>query len=119
MAQDVSSDPNALGYFGFGYFEKNQHRLKALTVNGITPIADTIDTGEYPLSRPLFIYVSDQALDENPALEEFVGFYLDDANLDRFVEGAAYVPLSEGAAGEARAVRGPHRRHRLRGRRAP
>ncbi|CAN5337924.1 hypothetical protein BH24ACT19_BH24ACT19_12370 [soil metagenome] len=59
-------------------------------------------TGEYPLSRPLFIYVSKQALDENPALEEFVSFYLDDANLDRFVQDAAYVPLSGGAAGEAR-----------------
>jgi phosphate transport system substrate-binding protein len=102
LVQDVASDPDALGYFGFGYFEKNQQRLKALTVNGIAPTAETVDTGEYPLSRPLFIYVSAQTLHKNPALEEFGGFYLDDANLDRFVEGAAYVPLWGGAAGEAR-----------------
>ncbi len=100
LVQGVSGDPNALGYFGFSYFEQNQQRLKALTVNGIASSAETINTGEYPLSRPLFIYVSVQALEGNPVLEEFVSFYL--ANLDRFVEYAAYVPLSGGAAGEAR-----------------
>lgn len=102
LVRGVSGDPNALGYFGFGYFEENQQRLKALTINGIAPTTETINTGEYPLSRLLFIYVSKQALEEGPALEEFVSFYLDDANLDRFVEDAAYVPLSGDAAGEAR-----------------
>lgn len=102
LVQGISTDPNALGYFGFGYFEENQQRLKALTVNDIAPTAETINSGEYPLSRPLFIYVSNQALQENPVLEEFVSFYLDDANLNRFVEDAAYVSLPGGAAGEAR-----------------
>ncbi|CAN5328883.1 hypothetical protein BH24ACT19_BH24ACT19_21730 [soil metagenome] len=44
LVQGVSLDPNALGYFGFGYFEENQQRLKALTVNGIAPTAETIST---------------------------------------------------------------------------
>ena len=59
-----------------------------------------INSGEYPLSRSLFIYVSKQALDEIPALEELVSFYLDDTNLGRFVEDAAYVPLSGDARGQ-------------------
>jgi phosphate transport system substrate-binding protein len=100
LVQGVSGDPNALGYFGFGYFEQNQQQLKALTVNSIAPNAATIQSGEYPLSRPLFIYVSTQALEENPSVQEFVDFYLE--NLNQFVEQAQYIPLSDAGAQEAR-----------------
>jgi phosphate transport system substrate-binding protein len=100
LVQGVSGDPNALGYFGFSYFEQNQQRLKALTVDGVAPSSETAQSGEYPLARPLFIYVSTQALEENPSLEEFVNFYLE--NLDGLVEQAQYVPLSPAAQQEAR-----------------
>ncbi len=100
LVQGVSGDPNALGYFGFGYFEQNQQQLKALTVDSIAPNAETIQSGEYPLSRPLFIYVSTQALEENPSVQDFVNFYLE--NLNQFVEQAQYVPLSDTGAQEAR-----------------
>jgi phosphate transport system substrate-binding protein len=100
LVQGVSGDPNALGYFGFGYFEQNQQRLKALSVDTVAPSTETIQSGEYPLARPLFIYVSTQALEENPSVEEFVSFYLE--NLNRFVEQAQYVPLSDQALQGAR-----------------
>ena len=100
LVQGVSGDSNALGYFGFGYFEQNQQQLKALTVDTIAPTAETIQSGEYPLSRPLFIYVSTQALEENPSVQEFVNFYLE--NLNQFVEQAQYVPLSDAGLQEAR-----------------
>jgi phosphate transport system substrate-binding protein len=100
LVQGVGGDPNALGYFGFSYFEQNQQRLKALTVDGVAPSAETAQSGEYPLARPLFIYVSTQALEENPSLGEFVNFYLE--NLDQLVEQAQYVPLAPAAQQEAR-----------------
>jgi phosphate transport system substrate-binding protein len=100
LVQGVSGDPNALGYFGLSYFLQNQQRLKALTVNGVAPSEETAQSGEYPLSRPLFIYVSTQALEETPSVEEFVSFYLE--NLNQFVEQAQYVPLNEQALQEAR-----------------
>jgi phosphate transport system substrate-binding protein len=100
LVQGVSGDPNALGYFGLSYFLQNQQRLKALTVNGVAPSEETAQSGEYPLSRPLFIYVSTQALEETPSVEEFVSYYLE--NLNQFVEQAQYVPLNEQALQEAR-----------------
>ena len=100
LVQGVSGDPNALGYFGFGYFEQNQQQLKALTVDSIAPSTETIQSGGYPLSRPLFIYVSTQALEENSSVQEFVNFHLE--NLNQFVEQAQYVPLSDAGAQEAR-----------------
>jgi phosphate transport system substrate-binding protein len=89
LVQGVSGDPNALGYFGFAYYENNQETLKALAVDGVEPATETIRSAEYPLSRPLFIYVSTQALKENKAVEPFVDFYLQ--NLDGYVEQARYV----------------------------
>ena len=102
LVQGVSGDPNALGYFGFAYYETNQNTLKALRLDGVEVNEDTIRSGEYPLSRPLFIYVSTQALEENPALDEFVNFYLAEGNLDQFVEQARYVTMPESLAEEAR-----------------
>jgi phosphate transport system substrate-binding protein len=102
LVQGVSGDPNALGYFGFGYFEQNQQRLKALAVDGVTPSRESVQSSEYPLSRPLFIYVSTQALEENPSVQEFVDFYLQQGNLEGFVEQAQYIPLSDAGAQEAR-----------------
>ena len=100
LVQGVSGDPNALGYFGLSYFEQNQQRLKDLLVNGIAPSTETAQSGEYPLSRPLFIYVSTQALEDNPAVEEFVSFYLD--NINPFVQQAQYVVLPDQALQKSR-----------------
>ncbi len=100
LVQGVSGDPNALGYFGFSYFEQNQQRLKALTVDGVAPSVETAQSGEYPLSRPLFIYVSTQDLDQQPELQEFVNFYLD--NLTQLAETAQFVPLGDQGIAEAR-----------------
>ncbi len=102
LVQGVSGDPNALGYFGLGYLLENQQRLKALTVDDVAPSAEAAQSGEYPLSRPLFIYVSTQALEENASVQEFVDFYLQQGNLEGFVEQAQYVPLSDAGAQEAR-----------------
>ena len=91
LVEGVAGNPNALGFFGYSYYENNQDRLRALALDGVPPTTATIRSGEYPLSRPLFFYVSTDALKENKAVESFVDFYLGD--LDTFVEQAQYVTL--------------------------
>ena len=100
LVQGVSGDQNSLGYFGFSYYENNRDKLKVLAVDGVKPTQDSIRSGEYVLSRPLFIYVNKKALENNQALGPFVDFYLE--NLDRVVEAAKYVTLPESLAQEAR-----------------
>jgi phosphate transport system substrate-binding protein len=80
LVQGVEGDPGALGYFGFAYYEQNVGRLKLLGVDGgsgcVQPSVETIESGEYaPLSRPLFIYVSDRGM-AKPQVQRFVEFYL-------------------------------------------
>src|SRR3712207_4633421 len=86
LVQGVSGDQNALGYFGYSYYENNRDALKALAVDGVEPTEESIRSGEYLLSRPLFIYVSTSALKNNKAVKVFVDFYLAEQNLDRIVD---------------------------------
>jgi phosphate transport system substrate-binding protein len=98
IAQGVGRDSNALGYFGLAYYDDHQDTLKALAVdsgNGpIEPSPDTVVTAEYqPLSRPLFIYVNFESVRTNPAVKDFVQFYLE--NAPATVDDVGYVPLTE------------------------
>jgi len=100
LVQGVASNKNALGYFGYAYYEPNKSRLKAvLIVNGngkaIGPSFDNVINGSYePLSRPIFIYVSEKAA-QRPEVREFVNFYLNQSK--PLIEEVKYVPLPDQA----------------------
>ena len=96
--QGVSGEKGALGYFGFSYYEENQARLTALGVDGgegcVQPSVETVQDGSYkPLSRPLFVYVNEDALAEKPAIDPFLTFLLD--NQTALVRGAKFVPMTQ------------------------
>ena len=82
LVQGVSGSANALGYFGYAYFLENSDIVKAVPiVNGagvaVTPNDTTVQDGSYePLSRPLFIYVKNEAL-ENESVYEFTKYTLE------------------------------------------
>ena len=103
LVQGVSGEANALGYFGYSYYENNLGTLRALKVDGVKPTEDSIRSGEFPLSRPLFIYVSTEALKNNKSVEPFVDFYLAPENLDRLVKAAKYVTIPASLEKESRA----------------
>lgn len=100
LVQGVSTDPNALGFFGYAYYEENQDKLKVVPVddqndsNGqgaILPTLETVKDGTYaPLSRPLFIYVNSKA-SARPEVVEFVNFYLD--NAPTLSQEVGYIPM--------------------------
>jgi phosphate transport system substrate-binding protein len=101
VVQGVAGDHDALGYFGYAYYEENRDKLKLVPVddqkddNGKGPIApspESVRGGTYrPLSRPLFIYVSQKAMGR-PEVKSFVEFYLARRDLTREV---GYVPLAD------------------------
>jgi phosphate transport system substrate-binding protein len=78
LVQGVAGNPGAIGYFGFAYYEQNRERLKLLPVDGVTPSAATIASGQYPLSRPMFIYVNAEAL-RRPQVRRFVNYFVQNA----------------------------------------
>jgi len=95
LVQGIAGDKNAIGFFGLAYYEENKEKLKLVGVdNGagaILPTTETVKTGEYaPLSRPIFIYVSDAGV-KKKAVNEFVKFYL--MNAAELVPDIGYIAL--------------------------
>lgn len=94
LVQGVSSDKNAIGFFGYAYYFANQDKLKAVSINGVAPTNKTIESGEYsPLSRPLFVYVRNDAIKNNDAAYDFMKFTLENAG--DMAELTGYVRLPQ------------------------
>jgi len=98
LVQGVSQYPNALGYFGLAYYEQNPQKLKALGIDSgkgaIVPSRETVVNSQYqPLARPLFIYVNGEKAQKSRALQEFVEYYLD--NAESIVKEVGYIPLTD------------------------
>ena len=74
----IESSPNGIGVFGLSFYENNTDKLKVGTISGVTPSTETIASGEYPVSRPLFFYVKKAHLGEIQGLQEFVEFFVAD-----------------------------------------
>lgn len=98
LVQGVEGDKNAIGYFGFAYYEENKDKLKIVPIdNGkgpVTPSVETIKSGEYsPLSRPLFTYVANKAVADKEQVADFTKFALE--NAAKLSEEVGYVALDE------------------------
>ncbi len=104
LVQGIANDKNALGYLPFAYYELNKKKLKALSIvggekapkkEGVLPSRKAVEDGTYfPLSRPIFIYVSQKG-SERPEVKDFVNFYLKHAAV--LADQVKYVPLPKKA----------------------
>jgi phosphate transport system substrate-binding protein len=98
LVQGIAGDPNALGFFGLAYYEENQDKLKLVAIdsgdgNCVLPSIETVANGTYqPLSRPLFIYVNRQRVDQKDEISTFIAFYLQNAG--QLVLDVGYIPLT-------------------------
>jgi phosphate transport system substrate-binding protein len=76
IVQKLSSDPVAVGLFGYSFLEENANRLRGVAINGVAPTYATISTFKYPGARPLFIYVKNAHLQAIPGLRQFAAEYV-------------------------------------------
>jgi len=96
IVQGVENNKNALGYFGYAYYNENKTRIRAVPIvndagKAVMPSIEAVIDGSYqPLSRPLFIYVSESAA-QRPEIREFIEFYLSEGA--ELAKEVGYVPL--------------------------
>jgi len=74
----IDSNPNGIGVFGLAFYENNTDKLKVATMGGIAPTTESIASGEYPVSRPLFFYVKKAHIGVIPGLKEYAQFFIAD-----------------------------------------
>lgn len=95
LVQGVEGDQYAIGYFGFAYYQQQQDKLTAVSINDIAPSFDTAESGMYLLSRPLFIYSDAAILKAKPQVAGFINYYL--TNVDKVIDKVGYFPASDEA----------------------
>jgi phosphate transport system substrate-binding protein len=74
----LDADKNAVGVFGLSFYQNNTDKLKVATMSGVVPSTETISSGDYPVSRPLYFYVKKAHLGVIPGLKEYVEFFVSD-----------------------------------------
>lgn len=98
IIQGVEGSPTSFGWVGFAFAEEASDTVREIAVatevggECIEPTPETIADGSYPLSRPLFIYVSASAAEENTAVADYIDFYLSDEGIAAVSE-VGYVEL--------------------------
>ena len=110
IIQGIAGNTYSFGWVGFAYFTEVSDQVKAFDVqdedgNCVTPTPDTIATGEYPLSRDLYVYVNLDMLESDfgGTLESYVDYYLSADGYDLVAE-AGYVQLTDDAWAETQAA---------------
>lgn len=98
IIQGIQGSDSSFGWVGFAFAEEAGDTVKELAVsaepNGecVAPTAETVSDGTYPIARPLFIYVSKAAAEENTAVVDYVDFYLSDEGIAAVAE-VGYVDM--------------------------
>jgi phosphate transport system substrate-binding protein len=109
IVQGVSGDDGGLGYFGFSYYEQNKDKLNLVGVGEtesscIKPSVATIQDGSYkPLSRALYMYPSDKAL-QRKEVKAFMDYVV--ANYEEIAKAAQIVPMNTEDADKSKTTLG-------------
>lgn len=74
----LDANKTALGVFGLSFYQNNTDKLEVATVSGVFPSVETISSGDYPISRPLYFYVKNVHIGVIPGLKEYVEFFVSD-----------------------------------------
>ncbi|HSJ43375.1 MAG TPA: PstS family phosphate ABC transporter substrate-binding protein [Euzebyales bacterium] len=106
IAQGVQGTPYSWGFFGYAYYVNNQEGLQAIEYDAgegcVAPSEETAVDGSYGLTRPLFIYLKNSAVQEKPEVADFAQFYVD--NVNSVIGSVGYIAEPDDALEEAKAA---------------
>ncbi|MEZ5926310.1 MAG: PstS family phosphate ABC transporter substrate-binding protein [Hyphomicrobiaceae bacterium] len=100
IVQKLDANTKAVGVFGYSFLEENTSKIKGATVDGAAPTFEAIASGDYKVSRPLFIYAKKQHVGVIPGMAEFIAEYTSEKALgeDGYLTGKGLIPLPEDMA---------------------
>lgn len=100
LVQGILGSPYAIGFFGYAYYAENADTLSVLSIENVEPSAATVDSNEYPLARPLFIYSDASIMQEKPQVAAYINFFLTYVNEE--IVDVGYFPASDAALESSR-----------------
>ncbi len=104
IVQKLGANPGAVGVFGYSYLEENLDKLKGATVDGIAPSFETVASGKYPASRPLFIYIKKAHVGVIPGITDFIAEYTSEKALgeEGYLAEKGLIPPTKAEIGKIR-----------------
>jgi phosphate transport system substrate-binding protein len=75
IVQKLEANADAFGIFGFSFLDQNADKLQGASIGGVEPTFDNIASGDYGVSRSLFIYAKKEHVGAIPGMEEFIKEY--------------------------------------------
>lgn len=72
IVQKLEANPKAVGIFGFSFLDQNSDKVQGSLIDGVAPEFETIASGEYPVSRPLYFYVKKAHVGSIPGIAEYL-----------------------------------------------
>lgn len=100
IVQKLEANPQAVGIFGFSFLEENTAKIKGAEIDGMTPSFEAIASGDYKVSRPLFVYAKKQHIGVIPGMAEFIAEYTSDKAMgeEGYLAGKGLIPLPKDMA---------------------
>jgi phosphate transport system substrate-binding protein len=104
IVQKLGANKDAVGVFGYSFLEENLDKLKGALVDGVSPTFETVSSGKYPASRPLFIYVKKAHVGVIPGIAEFIAEYTGEKALgeEGYLAEKGLIPPTKGEIGKIR-----------------
>ena len=97
IVQKLDANPSALGIFGYSFLEENGDKVQGATIDGIVPSFDSIASGDYPVSRPLYFYIKAAHVGKIAGIQEYALEFASDRAMgeDGYLPERGLIPVSE------------------------
>ena len=97
IVQKLEANANALGIFGFSFLEENGDKVQGSLVDGVAPSFDSISSGDYPVSRPLYFYIKAAHVGKIPGIQEYATEFVSNKAMgeDGYLPEKGLIPLND------------------------
>ena len=105
IVQKLEANPDAVGVFGYSFLEENGDKVQGAVVDGVAPDFDTIASGDYPVSRPLYFYMKGAHVGKIPGIQEYAVEFTSNKAMgeDGYLTERGLIPLSDEALKQVQA----------------
>ena len=104
IVQKLEANANAFGIFGFSFLDQNADKLQGHKVDGVEPTFENIASGDYGVSRSLFIYAKKEHVGVIPGMAEFIAEYTSEGawGPEGYLADKGLIPPSKSELGKIR-----------------
>ncbi len=97
LINKLTADREMFAIFGFSYLDSSRDKIQAAQIEGKTISLESIQSYEYPIARPLFVYFKKEHMDVVPGLKEFMKAYISNRAMGKrgYLSDLGLVPLDE------------------------